>query len=138
MYREILANKMLQFANDRMPAGWIYQQDNDPKHTSHLMMGALRNLPDGRKVRLPGWFSLNGIRLLKWPPNSPDLNPIEQLWQIVKQQLRGNRFENKDLLWHAVNEAWNSSSLDILISLVDSMPRRINAVINSRGGHTKY
>ena len=138
MYRDIMENEMLPFARERMPEGWLYQQDNDPKYTSQLMMGAVRRLPDGRKLRLPGWFSINGVRVIKWPANSPDLNPIEHLWMMVKQKLAGKRFDSKNELWEAVKEAWRNVTLDKLIALVNSMPNRINSVIRARGGYTKY
>ena len=53
-YRDILANHILPYAQEIMPSNWFFLQDNDPKHTSNLLMGALRTLPDSRKVRLPG------------------------------------------------------------------------------------
>lgn len=102
------------------------------------MLGPLRRLPGGRKMRLPGFFSLNGIKLFRTPPCSPDLSPIENLWSIVKRKLAGNRFKTKAELWTAIDTAWNSIRLGTLISLVDSMPRRLNAVIKAKGGPTKY
>ena len=121
-----------------MPSGWMYAHDNDSKHTSAIMMGPVLKLRDGRRIRLPGWFSLNNVRLLHLPPLSPDLNPIEHLFAFVKQKLRGKRFENKDELWSTIMEIWADIPQDILTKLVDSMPERINAVILSCGGPTKY
>ena len=69
---------------------------------------------------------------------SPDLNPIENLWQILKRKLKGNRFQSMDKLWEAIQIAWNDIHIDTLITLVDSLPKRINAVIRTRGGPTKY
>ena len=137
-YRDIMQGHMLPFASDRMAAGWLFQQDNDPKHTSGLMMGPLRRLPDGRSIRMPGWFSLNGVRLLRTPAYSPDINPIEHLWSIVKRELRGQRFRNRDELWAAIQPIWNSIPLQKIIKLVDSMPRRLHAVRLAKGGPTKY
>ena len=137
-YRNIMENHMLPHARDKMSQNWVYQQDNDPKHTSKLLIGSLRRLLDGRRVRIPGWFSLNGIQLFKWPSNSPDLNPIEHLWSQVKSKLKGHRFASKDDLWAAVEQAWGEIPIENVISLVDSMPKRINSVIRSLGAHTKY
>ena len=84
-----------------------------------------------------GDLELN-IKLLKWPSISPDLNPLENLWQIVKKKLKGKTYKNKDDLWNDFENAWNEIPLDIVVSLVKSMPNRINAVIRANGGHTKY
>lgn len=142
LYRDILAQNMLRHGQERMPQDWLFQQDNDPKHVSGLMMGTVRvrRLPGGRRLRIrtPGWFAQNNVRLLRTPSMSPDLNPIEHLWAMVKQKLRGRRLQNKDELWRAVQQAWDEIPLDKLISLVNSMPSRINAVIRSKGYHTKY
>lgn len=129
---------MLPFARDRLAPGWVFQQDGAACHTSQLMYGPVRRLPGGARLRLPGWFRLNNVPLLRTPPMSPDLSPIENLWHIVKRKIAGRHFQTKNQLWEAVLAAWNSIPLGSLISLLDSMPRRIEAVIKSRGGPTKY
>eukprot|EP01133_Synstelium_polycarpum_P023726 gene23726-28447_t len=103
-YKEILEENLLPFAKEKMGPDWYFQQDGDPKHRSQLMMGVVRRLPYGKKLRLPGWFSLNKITLLKTPPYSPDVNPIEHLWAFVKCQLREKRFTSKDELWMNVQK----------------------------------
>jgi transposase len=69
---------------------------------------------------------------------SPDLNPIEHLWGIMKRRIQGMRFHDKNELWQKLESIWHSFSLVFVRSYVDSMPRRIKAVIKARGGATKY
>ncbi len=84
------------------------------------------------------WFSDHGVTVLDWPANSPDLNPIENLWGIVKRKMRDTRPNNVDELKATVKETWASIPPQQCHKLITSMPRRIEAVIKAKGAPTKY
>lgn len=127
LYTSILEDELLQTleyygveTNDM-----VFQQDDDPKHTSHLATQ---------------WFSDNEMEVLQWPPQSPDLNPIEHLWQHLKRQLAEYEEEPKSVheLWERVEAEWNKIPPQVCMNLIESMPSRVTAVLKAKGGYTKY
>ena len=86
-----------------------------------------------------------GYQIVSWPPQSPDLNVIENVWQIWKVGLR-RRFSKvalrgpftEDEIWAACLKEWAAIEQDKIDELVNTMPRRIEAVIQGGGGHTKW
>lgn len=122
-YREILETVMLPHANEKMPRNWTFMHDNDPKHTA---------------MTVKTWLSNTNIQCIKWPAQSPDLNPIENLWEEVKRKLHGQKFSNQNALFDAVKTIWNELSIDLIHRLIESLPRRCKAVIDSKGFSTKY
>ncbi len=124
IYQEILEHFMLPTADKLYGAAdFIFQQDLAPAHTAK-----------GTK----SWFNDHGVTVLDWPANSPDLNPIENLWGIVKRKMRDTRPNNADDLKATVKETWASIPPQQCHKLITSKPRRIEAVIKAKGAPTKY
>ncbi len=95
-------------------------------------------LPSADKLYGDADFIHHGVTVLDWPANSPDLNPIEHLWGIVKRKMRDTRPNNADDLKTAIKSTWASITPEQCHRLIASMPRRIDAVIHAKGGPTKY
>ena len=101
----------------------VFQQDNDPKH---------------KAIIVSQWFQNNAVSVVSWPSQSPDLNPIENLWSEVERRLKGRKYKEPNGLFNAVAQAWATIEKDRLEKLVESMPRRCKAVIDAGGYATKY
>jgi hypothetical protein len=103
----------------------IFQQDSAPSHNTKAMLK---------------WFSDHGIPLLFHPPNSPDLNPIEHVWNELKCHLHNLEHHptNLQLLIEAVKSIWEEIPLDIVNQYIDQMPEVVQAVRSARGDHTKF
>ena len=78
------------------------------------------------------------MEVLEWPAQSPDLNPIEHLWAILDRKIGDRSLRKKEELKEAVTAAWAKITPEETKSLVESMPRRCEAVIQAKGGPTKY
>jgi transposase len=124
-YIRILEQEMLPSAQNLFgDRYWAFQQDNDPKHTARRVQEFIRQ---------------RGINLLPyWPSQSPDLNPIENLWSILDNNLKDRRPQSKAELFQVLQDGWNALDIGLLRRLVESMPRRIQAVIDANGYMTKY
>lgn len=85
-------------------------------------------------------LSERGIRLIIWPPFSPDLNPIETLWNDMKNWIGAHYAENLTytILRQAVRASWDAIGQEKLDKLLDTMQARCQAVIDADGMHTKY
>jgi DDE superfamily endonuclease len=130
LYLSILREHLKQVAARDFPGGgghaitaWSFLQDNAPMHKAKVVSE---------------WLHTSGIDVLHFPPYSPDLNPIENLWAIVQRDVSKEQTDTEDELGDAVLRAWNAVSKQTFISLAHSMPARCAAVLAAHGSHTKY
>ena len=123
-YIDVLENSLIPTTHMlTIPNGWIFQQDNATCHTSWLVKE---------------WFAEEGITVMEWPAQSPDLNPIENLWDHLKTTIQEQNPTNVKELWNTVKATWRDFPLNKIINLINSMSRRCEAVIKARGRATKY
>ena len=104
----------------------VFQQDGAKCHTSNTSKN---------------WMDNQGINYIKdWPPCSPDLNPIEHLWHHVKKRLDCYPLKPKNVeeLWQRFDYEWNRFTKDDMDNYYNNYHKRIEAVINARGGYTTY
>ena len=102
---------------------FIFMQVNNPKHTSLLTRQ---------------WLLYNVKKSFNHPPQSPDLNPIEHLWEHLDRKVRSYEIKNKNDLKEKLREEWNKILPTVTTKLVSSMRTRLQAVLKSRGNPTKY
>ncbi len=127
-YLSIVADHVHPFMTTVYPSSdGYFQQDNAPCHKAQI---------------ISNWFLEhdNEFTLLKWPPQSPDLNPIEHLWDVVEREIRilDVQLTNLQQLRDAIMTIWTKISEECLQHLVESMPQIIKAVLKAKGGPTMY
>ena len=78
--------------------------------------------------------------VLEWLSQSPDLNPIEHLWDVLKRKLAGYPSPPRGIheLWERVKEKWSGISREECLPLIESMPHRIEVVSKAKDRNTKY
>jgi len=122
-YIQLLSTHLRPYAQSLGP-NFIFMDDNAPCHRA-------------RKVHT--WMSSQRITFMEvWPPQSPDLNPIEHVWDMLGRLLDDKKPKNLKELKSRLVEEWGKISTTEIQKLIASMPERVQAVIAMKGGHTKY
>ena len=122
-YEEIFSTQMLPSASELLGHHYVFQHDNDPNHTAKWIVAFLK-----RKC----------VQVLEWPPQSPDLNVIEHLWDDMECRCRDELPRNKDELKDMLCRVWDNTEQSVCSKLVEIIPRWLQAVIDAKGGPTSY
>ncbi|GFX76648.1 uncharacterized protein TNCV_3163661 [Trichonephila clavipes] len=126
-YNYVFQNRLIPKLEEWFPNGepYIFMQDGTslPYSSVYQSFLAAQNIP-----------------LLDWPGNSPDMNPIENVWELMKRKVAKDVITNKTKLLEKIMHVWNHhpQMQETIKSCIDSMSRRIEALIAAKGGTTKY
>ena len=124
LYVEILEKTLLPFLHEVFPHGHRFMQDNDPKHTSR---------------RAQAFFEDNDVCWWKTPPESPDANPIENLWHELKEFIRREvKPQTKDQLVQGIVDFWRTVDRNKCIKYIRHLRKVIPKIIEVEGAATGY
>ena len=124
LYVQILEQSLLTFVRTTYPDSHKLMQDNDPKHTSHYAQR---------------WMQENGIVWWKTPPESPDLNPIENLWHELKEYIRREiKPKVKQELVEGILKFWTTVDVAKCNKYITHIDKVIPKVIELNGCATGY
>ena len=102
---------------------WTLREDNYRKHMSKLANE---------------WKLKHGIHRIQWPSTSPDLNPIEKVWKLLKMNLARKILRTYQSLVLGIKKEWNAFPKDLATNLVQSMKNRIFDVIANKRDFIMY
>ncbi len=107
----------------KMGRGWVFQHDNDPKHTAKATKE---------------WLKKKHFKVLEQPSQSPDLNPIENLWRELRVRVAKRQPRNLNDLERICKEEWDKIPPEMCANLEANYKKRLTSVIANKGFATKY
>lgn len=123
-YLDILRNHAIPSGHRIVGQELIFQHDNDPKHSARIC-----------KAYLEEREAAGELKTMVWPPQSPDISPIEHLWDELDRKAKERQPQNADQLWQFLQDAWQEITADYLKKLILRLPKICKAVIRAKGGH---
>ncbi|KAI5621599.1 hypothetical protein C0J50_18656, partial [Silurus asotus] len=127
MYCEMLGNNLIPSVRAlKVGRGWVFQHDNDPKHTKHTARITKE------------WLCKKHFKVLAWPSQSPVLNPIENLWRELKLRVSQQQARNLTDLEKICVEEWAKIPPAVCANLVKNYRKHLTSVIANKGSCTKY
>jgi transposase len=127
LYKSILKKTLFPSAEKLFrtspKSNWYLLQDRDPKHRSKIVSE---------------WLERKNVNVLWNPPQSPDLNPIENVWKLLKDKVSEKQPKNIKRLEQAIHQCWGELDPVKIRNCVNSMPKRLQAVLDVEGEQTKY
>lgn len=122
-YLQVLNEVALVAGSRLIEENFILQEDNAPIHKSRMIKKFLKDI---------------GQNVIQWPPQSPDLNIIENLWHYLKLHIPERLGKSKQEAWEDIKDTWSQIPSDYVMKLFESIPRRLQEVIDAKGGNTSY
>jgi len=145
-YLEILEHGLVTFVNDLFIP--TVESDMITVTTDDSFLFMYDNVPCHTAVKVTQYLKRRWVPIMKWPAQSPDLNPIENLWVSFKERSHERFFYEgrrpstyQEVLQRCkeiLKEVWIAQEMELVKKLIESMPRRVVAVIAAGEGHTKY
>ena len=123
-YRKVVRKEVMESASILFNgSSFVFQQDNATPHTAR---------------RTKSLFARRHVKVMKWPAQSPDMNPIEHVWRRLKTMVWGRKPTTMEELITCIHEEWDKLDENFIKKLVEGMPRRVTALAKARGRNTKY
>ena len=121
-YHSILQRYAIPLGLRLVGPSFVFQQDNDPKHTCRLCKGKLTKWSDGM------------LHQMTWSQQSPDLNPIQMVWDELDHRVKERQPTSAQQMWELLQHCSKSIPGDYLMKLFERMPRVCKAIIKAKSG----
>ena len=124
-YMDMLENDFFSEVNESLPDDFIWMHDNAPPHVVQ---------------KTKGYLERKGINTMEWLPMLPDLNSIENIWSMMKDEVYKKKkvYKNTTELWEVIVAAWHALPIESFQTLYESIPRRLVKVIEEKSKRIQY